>query len=119
MIKGHVSSMKHSYTSFEQQASLTVYVHEITLSFIYLVKHFDLICNWSNTGSDFFSDGKTIMYEKSFLKDVAYQNFAKYEVQYRLKTPVIVSLFDVLILKITEWDGGLDVYCLVTYDLMF
>ncbi|CAL1540838.1 unnamed protein product [Lymnaea stagnalis] len=34
-------------------------------------------------------DGKTIMYEKSFLKDVAYQNFAKYEVQYRLKTPVI------------------------------
>lgn len=37
------------------------------------------------------SDGKTIMYEKSFLKDVAYQNFARYEVQYRLKTPVIVS----------------------------
>ncbi|XP_012946227.1 VWFA and cache domain-containing protein 1 isoform X2 [Aplysia californica] len=34
-------------------------------------------------------DGKTIMYEKSFLKDVAYQNFAKYDVQYRLKTPVI------------------------------
>ncbi|CAG5123241.1 unnamed protein product, partial [Candidula unifasciata] len=34
-------------------------------------------------------DGKTIMYEKSFLKDVAYQNFARYEVPYRLPTPVI------------------------------
>lgn len=39
-----------------------------------------------------FADGKTIMYEKSFLKDVAYQHFAKYDVQYRLKTPVIVSM---------------------------
>ncbi|KAK6989245.1 VWFA and cache domain-containing protein 1, partial [Biomphalaria glabrata] len=35
-------------------------------------------------------DGKTIMYEKSFLKDVAYQNFARYDVQYRLKSPPVV-----------------------------
>ena len=37
------------------------------------------------------SDGKPIMYEKSFMQDIAYQNYAKYEVKYRLKTPVIVS----------------------------
>ncbi|KAK0046626.1 VWFA and cache domain-containing protein 1 isoform X1 [Biomphalaria pfeifferi] len=35
-------------------------------------------------------DGKTIMYEKSFLKDVAYQNFARYDVQYRLKSPPVI-----------------------------
>ncbi|KAL8604767.1 hypothetical protein ACOMHN_017726 [Nucella lapillus] len=34
-------------------------------------------------------DGKPIMYEKSFLQDIAYQNFAKYDVKYRLKTPVV------------------------------
>ena len=31
------------------------------------------------------------MYEKTFMQDVAYQNYAKYNVEYRLKTPVIVS----------------------------
>ncbi|XP_076463028.1 VWFA and cache domain-containing protein 1-like [Babylonia areolata] len=35
-------------------------------------------------------DGKPIMYEKSFMQDVAYQNFAKYDVKYRLKTPGVV-----------------------------
>lgn len=34
-------------------------------------------------------DGKPIMYEKSFMQDIAYQNFAKYDVKYRLKTPVV------------------------------
>ena len=38
-----------------------------------------------------FPDGKPIMYEKSFMQDIAYQNFAKYDVKYRLKTPVVVS----------------------------
>ena len=37
------------------------------------------------------ADGKPIMYEKSFMQDIAYQNFAKYDVKYRLKTPVVVS----------------------------
>ncbi|XP_046344826.2 VWFA and cache domain-containing protein 1-like [Haliotis rufescens] len=34
-------------------------------------------------------DGKPIMYEKSFLQDIANQNFSKYDVRYRLKIPVI------------------------------
>ncbi|XP_055956054.1 VWFA and cache domain-containing protein 1 [Patella vulgata] len=34
-------------------------------------------------------DGKPIMYEKSFLQDIAYQNFPKYDVKYKLKIPVI------------------------------
>ena len=33
------------------------------------------------------------MYEKSFMQDIAYQNFAKYDVKYRLKTPVVVSTY--------------------------
>ena len=39
-----------------------------------------------------FSDNRPIMYEKSFLQAVAYQNYSKYDVKPTANTPVIVSL---------------------------
>ena len=38
-----------------------------------------------------FSDNRPIMYEKSFLQAVAYQNYSKYDVKPTATTPVIVS----------------------------
>ena len=38
------------------------------------------------------TENKPIMYEKSFLQDVAYQNFSKYDVKPRTTSPVIVSV---------------------------
>ena len=43
------------------------------------------------------------MYEKKFLRDVAYQHFANYDVQYRLKTPVIVSKLWIFYSYLAHW----------------
>ena len=39
----------------------------------------------------FFAENKPIMYEKSFLQDIAIQNFSKYDVKPRTTSPIIVS----------------------------
>lgn len=39
----------------------------------------------------FITDGKPVTWEKSFLQNVAKQNFAQYNVQQRSSEPIVVS----------------------------